>query len=130
VVERDVARVVKAIPQVKGAPRHLSDAEEQALLAAVITYGPLRDQTIRMLLLHTGLRAHELCGLQIRDVTVNKSSGVLRVHGKRNKDREVLLNSTARAALTVYLPAVSMCRARSRMYSRRSRRLHGRKTMR
>jgi len=99
--------VVKLIPQVKGAPHHLSDAEEQALLAAVITYGPLRDQTILMVLLHTGLRAHELCGLQIRDVTVNKWSGVLRVRGKRNKYREVPLNSTARDALTVYLPTVA-----------------------
>ena len=59
-----------------------------------------------MLLLHTGLRAHELCGLQLRDVTVNKRSGVLRVRGKRNKYREVPLNSTARDALTVYLVTV------------------------
>ena len=59
-----------------------------------------------MLLLHTGLRAHELCGLQVRDVTVNKRSGVLRVRGKRNKYREVPLNSTARDALTAYLTTV------------------------
>jgi integrase/recombinase XerC len=60
-----------------------------------------------MLLLHTGLRAHELCGLQVRDVTVNKRSGVLRVRGKRNKYREVPLNSTARDALTAYLTIVA-----------------------
>lgn len=101
-LDRDPARVVKLIPQVTGAPRHLSDAEEQALIAAVIKHGSLRDQTILTLLLHTGLRAHELCGLQLRDVTVNKRSGVLRVRGKRNKYREVPLNSTARDALTAY----------------------------
>jgi len=106
VLDRDVARVVKLIPQVKGPPRHLSDADEQALLAAVTKHGPLRDQTILTLLLHTGLRAHELCGLEVRDVTVNKRSGVLRVRGKRNKYRDVPLNSTARAALTVYLATV------------------------
>ncbi len=39
-LERDPARVVKLIPQVKGAPRHLSDGEEQALLAAVMKHGP------------------------------------------------------------------------------------------
>jgi integrase/recombinase XerC len=39
----------------------------------------------------------------VRDVTVNKRSGVLRVRGKRNKYREVPLNSTAREALTAYL---------------------------
>jgi integrase/recombinase XerC len=80
-LDRDPARVVKLVPQVIGAPRHLSDADEQALLAAVMKHGPLRDQTILTLLLHTGLRAHELCGLQLRDVTVNKRSGVLRVRG-------------------------------------------------
>jgi integrase/recombinase XerC len=105
-LDRDPARVVKLIPQVKGAPRHLQDGEEQALLAAVIKHGPVRDQTIITVLLHTGLRAHELCGLQIRDVTVNKRSGVLRVRGKRNKYREVLLNSTARDALTTYLATI------------------------
>ncbi len=105
-LDRDPARVVKLIPQVKGAPRHLHDAEEHALLAAVMKHGPLRDQTMLMLLLHTGLRAHELCGLQLRDVTVNKRSGVLRVRGKRNKYREVPLNSTARDALTAYLATI------------------------
>ncbi len=105
-LDRDPARVVKLIPQVKGAPRHLHDAEEQALLAAVMKHGPLRDQTILTVLLHTGLRAHELCGLEVRDVTVNKRSGVLRVRGKRNKYREVPLNSTARDALTTYLATI------------------------
>ena len=55
---RDPARVVKLIPQIQGEPRHLSDAEEHALLAAVTKHGPLRDQTILTLLLHTGLRDH------------------------------------------------------------------------
>ncbi len=36
-------------------------------------------------------------------MTVHKRSGVLRVRGKRNKSREVPLNSTARDGLTVYL---------------------------
>jgi integrase/recombinase XerD len=38
----------------------------------------------------------------VRDVTVGKRSGVLRVCGKRNKYREVPLNSTMREALTTY----------------------------
>ena len=105
-LKRDPARVGKLIPQVKGAPRHLHDADEQALLAAVIKHGPLRDQTIMILLLHTGVRAHELCGLQVHDVTVGKRSRVLRGRGKRNKYRDVLLNSTARDALTAYLVTV------------------------
>ncbi len=39
-------------------------------------------------------------------MTVNKRSGVLRVRGKRNKYREVPLNSTARDALTAYLATI------------------------
>jgi integrase/recombinase XerC len=51
--------------------------------------------------------AHELCGLHLRDVTVGKRSGVLRVRGKRNKEREVPLNSTVRDALSLYLVTVA-----------------------
>jgi len=53
--------------------------------------------------LHTGLRAGELCGLRRADVTVGARSGLVRVYGKRNKYREVPLNSTARDALRPYL---------------------------
>lgn len=40
-------------------------------------------------------------------MTVNKRSGVLRVRGKRNKYRDVPLNSTVRNALTAYLTIVA-----------------------
>ena len=40
-------------------------------------------------------------------MTVGKRSGVLRVRGKRNKYREVPLNSTAREALTAYLATLT-----------------------
>lgn len=62
--------------------------------------GSLRDRTIIVLMLHTGLRAREVCTLKTQDVTLGKRSGVLRVLGKRNKYREVPLNSTVRSALT------------------------------
>lgn len=58
-------------------------------------------------MLHTGLRAHEVCTLQCADVCVGKRSGVLKVYGKRNKYREVPLNATARAALTEYLASIA-----------------------
>jgi len=58
--------------------------------------------------LHTGLRAEELCGLRPADVTVGARSGVVRVYGKRNKYREVPLNSTVRDTLRTYLAALPM----------------------
>ncbi|MBC7810415.1 MAG: tyrosine-type recombinase/integrase [Burkholderiales bacterium] len=106
-IERDPSRVVKLVPEVEQPPRHLSDKEEAALVAAVENFGTVRDQTIIILLLHTGLRAMELCNLKPDDIKISKRSGILRViSGKRNKHREVPLNATARAALDTYLPAL------------------------
>lgn len=102
---RDPARSVKLIPIGPTAPRHLSDTEEEALLAAVTATGSMRDQTIITLMLHTGLRAQEVCTVQRSNITLGKRSGLLRVYGKRNKYREVPLNSTARTALAIYLAA-------------------------
>jgi integrase/recombinase XerD len=105
-IARDPAKVVKLVEQVDPPPRFLSDREEDALVAPVSRYGTLRDRTVLLLLLHTGLRAHEICHLRLRQVHLGKRSGTLEVIGKRGKYREVPLNATARAALVEYLPIV------------------------
>jgi len=102
-VGRDPSRVVKLVPRVVPPPRHLSDKEETALVAAVERYGSPRDRTLIVMALHTGLRAEELCGLIPSNVKVAKRSGHLKVWGKRGKYREVPLNSTAREALTEWM---------------------------
>ena len=102
-IGRDPALAVKLVPAPAPAPRQLSDREEEALIAAVTTYGDIRDQTIITLMVHTGLRAHEVCQLHRDQVVVGKRSGIAQIYGKRNKYREVPLNRTARAALTTYL---------------------------
>jgi integrase/recombinase XerD len=107
VLGRNVAAPVKLIPYEPAAPRHLNDHEEEALLAAVTATGGLRDQTIIILMLHTGLRAREVCTLRRDSVTIGKRSGFPSVYGKRNKYREVPLNATARAALTTYLATLT-----------------------
>lgn len=94
---------MKLIPRVPAPPRHLSDKEEAALLAAVTAHGTLRDRTLLVTALHTGLRAEELCNLQRADLTIVARSGRVAVYGKRNKYREVPLNSTAREALRAWL---------------------------
>lgn len=106
VLPRDPAKVVKPVGQQDAAPRHLSDQDEEALLAAVNTSGTLRDQTVIVLMLHTGLRASEVCQLERADVTVGKRSGSLRVTGKHNKMRDVPLNASVRGVLTEYLPTL------------------------
>src|SRR6266508_908674 len=102
-VVRDPSRVVKLIPRTPQAPRHLTDQEEQALVAAVSQHGNLRDRTLLVVALHTGLRAEELCRLKPDQVHLGRRSGHRAIYGKRNKYREVPLNSTAREALTSYL---------------------------
>lgn len=105
-IKRDPAKVVKLVEQELSPPRHLSDQEEQALVAAVTETGSLRDRTIIILMLHTGLRAREVCTLTHSQVKLGKRSGVLQILGKRNKYREIPLNATARVALEDYDPAL------------------------
>lgn len=100
----DPAKVVKLVGEEVSTPRHLDDQEEQALVAAVTQMGNLRDRAIIVLMLHTGLRARELCTLTCAQVKVGKRSGMILVLGKRNKQREIPLNATARAALLAYDP--------------------------
>lgn len=105
-VRRDPAKVVKLVNQERSSPRHLSDREENALVAAVHAGSSLRDRTMIVLGLHTGLRAAELCSLAPAQVHLGRRSGTLEVRGKRNKYRDVPLNATARAALEEYLPTL------------------------
>ena len=103
----DPGKPVKLVPRVPQPPRQLSDREEAALVAAVTAHGTARDRALVTTALHTGLRAEELCGLRPQDVTVGVRSGVVRVYGKRNKYREVPMNSTARDTLRTYLATLS-----------------------
>lgn len=59
----------------------------------------LRDRAIILLLLDTGIRASELCGIRIKDI---KPGGVY-VQGKGSKDRIVPLSEPTRSALLAYL---------------------------
>lgn len=106
-VQYDLSKVVKLVPVVEQAPRQLSDKEEERLVASVKAHGSLRDRTIVVLMLHTGLRAREVCQLRPADISLGERSGVVHVVGKRNKYREVPLNATARRALEEYMGTIS-----------------------
>ena len=106
-IQADPASPIKFVPKEATSPRHLSSEEKEALVAAVNAAGTLRDQTIITLLLHTGLRAQELCSLTRQQLHLSKRNGTLRIMGKRKKVREVPLNATARLALHYYLETLS-----------------------
>ncbi|TBL73248.1 tyrosine-type recombinase/integrase [Paenibacillus thalictri] len=103
-IRHDPAKPVKLVPEEKGIPRQMTNKEEAALIAAAEHGGSLRDQTILIVMLHTGLRTMEVCDLAPGDIQIGKPSGQLTVRsGKRNKQREVPLNAACRAALEKYL---------------------------
>ena len=104
-IQRDPARPVKLVGEEKRAPHHITDREEAALMAMVEAMGNRRDRTIIILMLHTGLRAGEVCSLKHENLVIHKRSGYVRVTGKGNKYREVPLNITVRKALHEYLAA-------------------------
>jgi integrase/recombinase XerD len=95
---RDASELVKLVAQEPRPPRHLTDKKEEALIAAASARGQVRDYTLLVLMLHTGLRTEH--------VRLAQRSGILAVWGRRNKCREIPLNATARTALAQYLPTV------------------------
>lgn len=102
-IQYDPISAVKFVPKEATAPRHLNDDEEDALVAAVNATGTLRDRAIITLLVHTGLRAPELCTLTRKQVHIGKRNGTLRIIGKRNKVRDVPLHTTVQSILGTYL---------------------------
>lgn len=101
-MRHDPAKVVKLVGEEMISPHHLNDQEEQALVAAATEQGDVRDRAIIVLMLHTGLRAQELCAITRGQVRLGKRSGTLTVQGKRNKYRDIPLNATARTTLVAY----------------------------
>lgn len=85
----NVASVLE-MPRVTDAlhERYLTEEEVQRIL---VRETDPRDHAILMLLYLAGLRAAELAGLKWRDLQEKGDSGLMVVHGKRNKTRSVLL---------------------------------------
>jgi Site-specific recombinase XerD len=83
---------------------YLTEPEIDALLAAPDRTGWLgrRNHTLLLTAIHTGLRAGELIGLQIKDIDVGTGAH-LRCHGKGRKDRATPLTTTTVAVLRAWL---------------------------
>jgi integrase/recombinase XerD len=71
--------------------------------AAKKTHTPLRDTALVALLLDTGCRASEICGLTLDDVHFDHDTVWLLVHGKGRKDRPVGLGKRSGMALHRYM---------------------------
>jgi integrase/recombinase XerD len=94
-----------SLPRKEQKVLHTLSEQQIGLLfkAAQKTQTPLRDTALLYLLLDTGCRASELCGLRLQDVTFTGEAAWILVHGKGKKQREVALGKKARLALSRYM---------------------------
>ncbi len=85
-------------------PRGIEAADVERILAAIDTDTRLgkRDRAIILFLWDTGVRASELCGLEMRDLDLVQRRALIR-NGKGEKDRRVSFGLCAREALVVWL---------------------------
>jgi len=95
-----IPRFPKAVQEKDRGPQWLDRHEQHALLRTVERGGLHRDLAIVKLLLNTGLRVSEVCGLTWGDIKITDRKGSLVVRtGKGRQRREVPLNKDARNAL-------------------------------
>jgi len=94
-IKEDPTLRVRAPKKTRRLPKHLSEAQVEALLAAprVDDVLGLRDRAMLETLYATGLRVSELVNLKLGEVALD--AGVLRVVGKGNKERLVPLGDEA-----------------------------------
>lgn len=90
----------KRVKQAQVTPQWLSKQQQNQLLRHVERYGNVRDYSIIVILLNTGLRVSELCALKWCNITMSERKGNLHVvNGKGSKYRTVPLNKDTRFAL-------------------------------
>jgi site-specific recombinase XerD len=101
--EQNLFRRIYAPRVPRRLPRYLSQDEVRRLIAAPDTSDVkgLRDRAIIEVLYASGVRVSELAGLDLSDVDLN--AGELRVVGKGDKERIVLLGRPAIQALKRYI---------------------------
>jgi len=102
-VKSNIAKELKPPKLVNKVVSTLSDEE---IISILRTFNPgnnseMRNQTIVMVLLDTGLRIGELVNLKTDDV--NMSEGLLKVIGKGKKERIVPIGSNSQRALQRYI---------------------------
>lgn len=79
---------------------------EQLKVAVAQNHFPIivaRDRAVLAVLLDTGIRAAELCGLTLENVSITPQDGYLTVRGKGRKQREVPLGRQSRRLLREYI---------------------------
>jgi len=63
----------------------------------------LRDTTMVITLLNTGIRVREICSLKLSDLEISPRKGLITIKGKGLKERNIPLNNSARKKLREWL---------------------------
>ncbi|MFB5268113.1 tyrosine-type recombinase/integrase [Paenibacillus enshidis] len=92
---------VKKPPVPRRLPKWLTRNEQNALLRDVRNRGSKRDNAIILTFLRLGLRVHEVCDLELTDISMSERKGTAYIRGKGDKDRELPIS----AELRRYSPA-------------------------
>ena len=99
IVSEDIAAEIKLPNLETSLPKYLTKEESYRLLESVDGPNYERDLCIIEIFLNCGLRLSELVNIDIPDIKEDK----LRVYGKGNKEREVVLNPICQFTIQQYL---------------------------
>jgi site-specific recombinase XerD len=103
-LSENVAKPVREIKRMPLTPKGLSTAQVRKILREIELRRDNRAGAVIGLMIQAGLRASEVIGLELDDITISPRSGqVLCRHGKGNKQRTVPLSIEARRVLATYL---------------------------
>lgn len=103
-IDESIPRRIKPPRKEKKVVRVLTAQQIDLLFeAAKHTTAPLRNTALLYLLLDTGCRASELCGLLVDNVIFEADRAYIIVYGKGRKQRPIKLGKKARLALARYL---------------------------
>lgn len=104
VLESNPAKSVKEVRRMPLSPQGLTTAEVRRIMRELELRQDHKAAACIGLMLHAGLRASEVIGLELDDVSIGPRSGqVVCRHGKGNKLRIVPLSVEARRLLNAYL---------------------------
>ncbi len=103
ILKANPAAIIATPKLPKNLPSYLTENEVDKLLTAIDTSKTLgkRNKAILELLYATGMRASEIVGVNLADI--DKSLKVIRVRGKRRKERVLPYGKTAAQSLESYL---------------------------
>ncbi|KPV54937.1 hypothetical protein SE17_00740 [Kouleothrix aurantiaca] len=105
-ITENPAEEIKAIPTSQPTPKSIPTEAVDAILRAVRSEQDerirLRDEALLALLIYAGLRAQEVCDVQLRDLDLAGANVTIR-HGKGGRMRRVMLSAEAIHLLRRYL---------------------------